>query len=142
MPSLLVVDCSVAIKWVLDEAGAAEAIELLESHGRGEVTLVAPDLLRLEAASLLARRTRNKRSSPLEATRSYEFVAAAMPHLFPSQQLLPQALQIAFANQLSLWDAIYISLAIRLDCPLITADNRLIRSATGFFPNIQLLENR
>ena len=50
MPDALVVDCSVAAKWVLDEA-AADAADLLDSDRAGKVSLIAPDLLLAEFAS-------------------------------------------------------------------------------------------
>jgi len=35
------------------------------------------------------------------------------------------ALDLALNNQMSLWDCVYLALAIEHDCPLITADRRL-----------------
>ncbi len=56
MPGVLVVDCSVAVKWVLHEAGHVEALHLLEEEKSGSLFLIAPDLLLTEFASVIARR--------------------------------------------------------------------------------------
>ena len=56
----LVVDCSVAAKWVLHEADSATALHLLDQQESGRVLLIAPDLLLIEFASLIAKRTRRE----------------------------------------------------------------------------------
>ena len=65
-----VIDASVAIKWVVPEAGTEEAVELL---GRGG--LVAPDLLFAECANILWKKVRNgelQKSEALIAARLIE----------------------------------------------------------------------
>ena len=51
---MIVVDASVAVKWLLPEPGVAAAQELLANEER----LVAPSLIRTEVAAALARRAR------------------------------------------------------------------------------------
>ena len=45
MPDMLVLDCSVAAKWVLPEPDRAMALRLFDQYESGEVDLLAPDLL-------------------------------------------------------------------------------------------------
>jgi len=52
-----VVDASVALKWFLPESGNSEAETLLTAFLIGTVSLYAPDLLLIEAASALWRRS-------------------------------------------------------------------------------------
>jgi predicted nucleic acid-binding protein len=61
LPETLVVDCSVAAKWILHEAGHAQALHLLHEEESGKVSLIAPDLLLTEFASLIMKRAGRKR---------------------------------------------------------------------------------
>jgi predicted nucleic acid-binding protein len=57
--------------------------------------------------------------------------------LFATRPLLSRALELALHYQMSLWDCVYLALAIEHDCPLITADRRLFKGRRH--PNIRLL---
>ena len=49
----------------------------------------------------------------------------ALPfQIVPVKDLLLQALQIGLTRQLAVYDSLYIALALNLDCPLITVDDR------------------
>jgi len=63
-----------------------------------------------------------------------------MPALFETRPLVGAALQLAVDRQLSLWDSVYLALAIEYDCPLITADRRLFRNGRSRHPSIRLLD--
>ncbi len=52
MPETVVVDCSVAAKWILPEPDSEHALQWLEKWEAGEVALIAPDLLLAEFARL------------------------------------------------------------------------------------------
>ncbi len=60
MPVKMVIDCSIAVNWILNEPGRAISMRLLERWQAGEIVLIAPDLLLAEFASLLAKRHRRK----------------------------------------------------------------------------------
>jgi predicted nucleic acid-binding protein len=139
LPETLVIDCSIAAKWVLHEAGHIQALDLLQEERAGKVALTAPDLLLVEFASLIAKRTRRKQISPDTAQDSFRLMQQAAPMLFATQPLLEAALKLAVDHQLSLWDSVYVALAIALDCPFITADERLFRSGRGRHPAMRLL---
>ena len=124
----LVVDASVAAKWVLNEPDSPAARRLFT---RG--TLLAPDLLWAELGSLLWRRHRQGEFSAPEA-REMMIDLRTLPvrshALFP---LLPLALEIGMAISHSVYDCIYLALADREDCRFVTADRRL-RNAVGSGP--------
>ena len=52
MAEMFILDCSLAAKWVLPEPDCAPALRLLERYESGEISLIAPDLLLAEFASL------------------------------------------------------------------------------------------
>jgi predicted nucleic acid-binding protein len=136
----LVVDCSVAAKWMFDETDRVQALRLLLAEKTGEVALISPDLLLAEFASLLAKRTRRKQISALEAQNAFHLLEESAPVLFETRPLLGTALELALRNHLSLWDCVYLALALEHDCSVITADRRLFRSGKGRHPAIRLLE--
>jgi len=53
----------VAAKWMLPEPDSAAALELFVRYEAGEISLIAPDLLLAEFASVLAKRSRRKQIS-------------------------------------------------------------------------------
>lgn len=139
MADTLVVDCSVAAKWVLDEPGHAGAVDLLRRDSSGEIALIAPDLLLAEFASLIAKRVRRRLMQSNEANDAFQLMKASAPVLFETRALLEGAFELAIATQLSVWDSVYLALAIEIDCPMITADRRLFRGHSPRHPAIRLL---
>jgi len=133
------VDCSVAAKWVLSEPGRELALQLLEQHETGEVSLIAPDLLLTEFASLLAKRNRRKQISADHAIQALSLMGRYSPKLFDTHSRLRHALELSLHYQLSLWDCVYLALAVEHNCPLITADERLFRGAVARHPLLRLL---
>jgi len=123
-----VLDCSVAAKWILPEPGRESALELLARYEAGEVSLIAPELLLAEFASLLAKRRRRKQLSAAQARQAFQLLARCSVRLFDVQSRLVHALDLALERNLSLWDCVYLALAIEHGCPLLTADRRLLRS--------------
>jgi predicted nucleic acid-binding protein len=140
LPELLVVDCTVAAKWVLDEAGHVQALRLLEEEESGSLLLIAPDLLLTEFASLIAKRVRRKRMSAAQAIDAFGRFEESSPALFETRPLVESALHLAVDGQLSLWDSVYLALALEHRCPLITADRRLFRGRSPRHPAIRLLK--
>ena len=66
-PQLVVLDASVAVRWVVEEEGSAEAAELLTR----DLTWVAPRLLLTEVASALRRKVADDAPRrPLPVSRS------------------------------------------------------------------------
>jgi predicted nucleic acid-binding protein len=142
LPTTLVVDCSVAAKWVLQEPGRSEALQLLDEQESGELLLIAPDLLLTEFASLVAKRTRRTHMSSAEGYHAFRLMEASELRLFETRPLLGHALSLALHNQMSLWDCVYLALAVEHACTLLTADRRLFRSGRSRHPAIHYLDRR
>lgn len=142
MPREVIVDCSVAAKWILPEPDREFAMQLLDSWQAGGITLTAPDILLAETASLLAKKHRRKELSAQQVTTAFRYISAFAPNLQPSATLLPQALNLSIECHLSLWDSIYLALAIQNNCPLVTADIRLFRGAKARHPAITMLTSK
>jgi predicted nucleic acid-binding protein len=95
---------------------------LFERNAAGAVLLIAPDRLLVEFAGLVAKRRRRKEISGEQAQAAFRLVAKCAPRLFDMRPQLPRALDLSLVCQLSLWDCVYVVLALEQDCPVLTAD--------------------
>ena len=140
MPDTFVLDCSVAAKWILPEPGRAPALELFERYASGQVLLIAPDILLAEFASLVAKRNRRKQISAGQAHDAFSLMTKSAPKLFDTRPRLSRALDLSLQYQLSLWDCVYLALALEHDCPVLTADLRLFRAGRSGHPSVRLVQ--
>ena len=140
MREMFVLDCSVAAKWVLPEPNCAPALRLFDRYASGEISLIAPDLLLAEFASLLAKQTRRKLISAGQARKAFQLMTQCVPPLFDMRSRLSGALRLALQHHMSLWDCVYLDLALERNCSLLTADRRLFRAGAARHPAIQLVQ--
>src|SRR5437764_15253455 len=140
MLEALVLHCSVAAKWVLPEPDRAPAIRLFERYESGKISLIAPDLLLAEFASVLTKRNRRKQITAEQARSAFRLMEQCALQLFDMRSRVPYALELALHYRLSFWDCIYLALAIEHNCPLITADRRLFRGFIPRHPSVRLLQ--
>src|SRR5213593_555946 len=95
MPETLVVDCSIAAKWILPEPGREPARLMLDRYASGEISLIAPDLLLAEFASLISKRVRRKEISGGQAQTAFDLMSRVAPQLFDTRPLVPLALHLS-----------------------------------------------
>jgi predicted nucleic acid-binding protein len=122
--SNLVVDASVAVQWIIPEADSAAARALLDARYR----LHAPTYLPLEVDSALIKCVRRRAMSLAEAMAARQASRAQPLELHDAASLFDPAWEIAGDEQVSIYDALYVALAERLNATLVTADARLVRS--------------
>ncbi len=125
----VVIDASVALKWVLDEPGREAADALLDED------LIAPVLWQIEAANALWRRTEMGEISPDEAReRLTELTNAPVSSLVVEPHL---AAALTLATELShpVYDCLYLALAIERDTHVVTADRRF-HAASAALPKV------
>jgi predicted nucleic acid-binding protein len=126
--SLYVVDASVVAKWFVPERLSEEAVRLLDDGHE----LASPDLLWPELGSVLWKKTRAGQLTRQEAARIVQALDQFPLTVFPSRLVLEAALEIALGTGRSVYDSVYVALAVALECPLVTADERLVNAlATG-----------
>jgi predicted nucleic acid-binding protein len=120
-----VVDASVAVKWLVPERLSAAAERILAM----EVELLAPDLLPIEAANALWKKTVRRELSARDADRALALLLRGPILLQPSGPLLPRALSLARRFRHPVYDCVYLALAERERASLVTADARLRQAA-------------
>jgi predicted nucleic acid-binding protein len=121
----LVIDASVALKWVLAEPGQAAADALLDEE------LIAPSLWLVEAANALWRRTQRGELSADEAReRLAELFNAPVTSTAIEDDILAAA-ELAQRLEHPVYDCLYLALAIRERTQVVTADRRFWTTAQG-----------
>lgn len=136
---MIVVDASVAVKWLVPEAGEAAADELLSTGG----PLLAPALIRVEVAAAIARKVRFD-EIPFQTGESalgrwFQLLLNALVTLVPDEADLAGAWQLATELKHPLQDCLYLALALRLRTPLITADKKFTEKARPVYSEVRLL---
>jgi len=135
--SLYVVDVSVAAKWCLPSGGETlvqQALDCLDRYGKGQVQFVVPDLFWAELGNILWKAVRAQRCTQQDAAHS---IAQMKGREFPtvsSQVLLEQAFIIATTFQRTVYDAIYVALAVDSNAQLLTADEKLANALRQHLP--------
>jgi predicted nucleic acid-binding protein len=126
-----VVDASVILKWSLRDAAEdflEEADALYEAFLARRIDLIAPCYARYEVASGLEI-ARLQQRIDLEAAeaRLRWFLRTSVSDTEDDDSLLIEAMDLAQRHAISLYDAIYVALAERLDYTFVTADSRLYK---------------
>lgn len=119
--SVFVVDASVVIKWFVPEVHSDAARRLLQSENQ----YVAPDLLFAESANTIWKKVRRGEVSRRDGEGLVADVGRAAVQTVPCRALAADAYALASASGRTVYDAMYLALALRLDTRLITADERL-----------------
>jgi predicted nucleic acid-binding protein len=120
----VVIDSSVALKWFVPEVLSDEAEGLLDES----LTLVAPDLLFPEFGNILWKKITRGEIRPGEARNILAALEAVPLVVVSSSALVAAALEIAVAHRRTVYDALYLALAVARDCTFVTADERLARA--------------
>lgn len=117
----VVIDASVAAKWVLLEAGSDAAAELL----RPGIAMHTPELCLAELSNVLWKRARRGELTHAEAADALKIAMDLPVRHHPHAPLAPDALLISLEFDITAYDAFYVALARSLDAVMITADRRL-----------------
>lgn len=120
---MIVLDASVVLKWFQEERDSAKALVWEERHAAGEETIAAPDLLFYEVANVL-RHQKRIRADAVEA--ALDVLGRLEIQAFSFSPFdLKEVVRFAAAQDISVYDALYVILARRLGCRFVTADKRL-----------------
>ena len=140
MNGYVVVDASLAIKWVLNEPYAEEALALASEWAAAEIRPVAPCLLLAEATNVLHRRAVLGHISPSQAKQLLSGLLNMGIEVRESPQIHLRALELAQELQTpAVYDAHYLALSDILECDLWTADERFFNSVKERQPRVRWL---
>jgi len=134
----VVVDASVALKWYVPEIHSAAAARLLNP----EIVLCAPDLIGPEFGNILWKKVRRAEITRDEAAEMLNAFGALPLEIRPSSSLLPAAFELAVEFGRSVYDSLYLALAVAEDCALVTADAKFhaVLAASPLAVHVQWVE--
>lgn len=136
---MLVIDASVAVKWLVPEIGHEEASSVLD--GRDE--LIAPSIVLLEVHSSILTRERAGSLPPALAARARELwselVHDGALRLVPFEELLPPGIDCAFRARCPLADCLYLAAGLRYDAVVVTADTMMCERAPQALVRVRML---
>ena len=122
--SAVVVDASVVVKWYVPEIHSDAAHWLLQRNHQ----FLAPDLLFAEIGNVVWKKVRRGELSQKDGRELVRDVAKTSIESVSSQALINDAYPLAVATERTVYEALYLALALRLDTVFITADERLWNS--------------
>lgn len=116
--SAVVIDASIAVKWFLPEPHTEAAHRLLV----GRRKLLAPDLIWAEVGNVLWKRCRRAEITREVAQSILRDFKRFPIETFAVKPLLEPAWELATQYRTSVYDGLYLALAVGWDCKLATAD--------------------
>jgi predicted nucleic acid-binding protein len=139
--SNVVVDSSVAAKWILPESDSLEARRLISDSSTEDQRLIVLDLVLTEVANAIWKR-HHQRTITVEETCELLGRLLRMPvRVESSTRLLNSAMEIATRYDRAIYDALFVALAQDMKLPGVTADEPLWQAVHADFPNIILLRD-
>ena len=118
----LVIDASIAVKWVVEENGTPEVLAL-----RQRARLIAPELLVAECANILCKKVRRNEILKDEALLAARLLQSAEIELLPTRSLFEAATRISIEIDHPAYDCVYLALAVENKCQFVTADEHFLR---------------
>jgi predicted nucleic acid-binding protein len=138
---MIVVDASLAAKWMLWEDDSAAALAFIRNHAD---QLCGPDLLFAEVASAIVRRGNIDKPLRADAIRALDkWTISWEKHIIKPHRLTQarvfKAGRLALDMGHQIYDCFYLALAIELKCDLATCDLKFAEKARQIWPEVKLL---
>jgi predicted nucleic acid-binding protein len=124
----LVLDSSIAFKWVIKESQSDLADKFRDEFRQGLHELISPDVLPIEVGHALTRAERQKRLANSESLLLWADIMTTAPILVPSLPLMLRALAISSDRRVGVYDCLYVVLAEQEQCQVVSSDARLINA--------------
>ncbi|HXG53910.1 MAG TPA: type II toxin-antitoxin system VapC family toxin [Vicinamibacterales bacterium] len=138
--SVFVVDASLVIKWFVPEVDSEAARRWLDAPH----DYVAPDLLFPETGNTVWKKVRRGEVSPDNGQQLVTDLSVIAVEAVSMRGLLPDAHALALETGITVYDATYLALAVRLETQVITGDDRFARRLADYpllAPHVRSLED-
>lgn len=135
--STFVLDASVAMKWFLpakDEELVPQALDLLARQTKSELRFIVPGIFWAEMGNIFWKAVRARRCPRQYADESILFLQEKNLTTVSSRELMSDALAIAITFDRTVYDSLYVALAVSHNVPLVTADERLANALAAKLP--------
>lgn len=123
----MVLDCSAVLAWFFEDERDADALRLIDALG--SVRAHVPSLWPYEIANVMLVAERRGRLKAASITEGLDAIEALDIVIEPGKMIERELIELARQNNLSVYDASYLALALHLKLPLATRDKALKRAA-------------
>jgi predicted nucleic acid-binding protein len=134
-----VLDASVALCQVIPRPHSLKALQLRDEFLRNVHDLIAPSTFTAEVASGLTKSERQKIIPTGQAEILLSKILNAPPVILPYDPLLRRATRISSQTRSGLLDCLYVALAEREGCVMVTVDDKLLRNLGSQFSFVKHL---
>jgi predicted nucleic acid-binding protein len=138
-----VIDASTAFQWEVPEPRSSKAIQLREDYRNGVHELLSPDIFPAEVGNALIVAERKGRITPGQFGVRLAAILASCPNLHETRPLIARACvviaSVTSGFRVSFYDALYVALAQREGCDLVSGDEKLVRNMAPDYPFIKSL---
>lgn len=137
-PNAVCVDACLVVKWLVNEYGSDEALQLLHQWEKAGTTLIAPGLLDYEVGSTLRKKIIRGELAAEElylALEFYENLGLLLFHLTPLVLKCSATAQLLRQN--NIYDVSYLVLAKQQKTDFVTADEKFRDIAAGLYPHVR-----
>lgn len=118
-----VLDASVVLKWFIEEEHSNKARKIQDDYATGKINLTVPDLLLYEVSNALRF---NRTFNQSEIEKVLNSLSELRIDVFPvNYELLKSAVKTAYDFKITIYDAIYVILAVEINSDFVTADKEL-----------------
>jgi len=119
----LILDVSAIAKWFVEEEESNEMRKIRDLHLKGEITIYIPSLLFIELANALKH---VRGITPIDVANAVKALKILHLNIVNDMEILDKAIETAFNNDITIYDAIYVALAKATNSKLITYDTELL----------------
>ncbi len=119
-PMRRVIDASVAAKWLAPEPESPQADRLLDDE------LLVPSLLFADVANVLWKKQAKGEMDIATVAIASQWLLQLPLQVHDCASLMKDALDLAVRLRHPAYDCFYLALARQTDCPLVTADRRML----------------
>lgn len=124
---MIVIDASVLVKVLTGEFGGEAALESVSV----ERDRIAPDWVQLEVASAIAKKVNTGELRRVGAEAALRKLSEVVTEVVPSLELIDRAFELSLVLKHAIYDCLYLALAERLQCILVTADAKFVRAVAA-----------
>ncbi len=141
MSGELVIDSSVVVKWFIDEP-LDDIAKLIRDEWKAQrLICFAPDLLFVEMGNIIWKKRRKNVITSDDAALVIDGLQRLPWRVTSTESLLHEAYNIAMQTDRTVYDSCFLALAKRLNCPFVTADDRLANALAPNMPNVVKLSD-
>ena len=134
---VFILDASVAVKWYVKEEMRDIALRLRDRFVSDMIGLEAPSLILYEVGNALRHHPGSTAVDCAEAVRQLRNIGMVLHD--PDEKLIQVAATVAYKDNITFYDAVYLALAKVLDATLLTADANLCSQLSGEDKSIIML---